>query len=117
MPRAPRASCVFRHSESPSLAAVPTRVIANHGRRWRNNAYIINGQRVWTSRAEYADLMLMLARTAPAQDGASRTADFRCHGVARAKARGRGIEIRPIRTMMNHSTTEVFFQQRVGTGA
>jgi acyl-CoA dehydrogenase len=74
----------------------------------RGEAYRINGQKIWTSRAEHSDLMLLLARTAPF-DPAKKTAGLSVFLVDMREAGGRGMEIRPIRTMLNHATTEVFF--------
>jgi acyl-CoA dehydrogenase len=71
--------------------------------------YIVNGQKIWTSRAEHSDLMLLLARTAPRDEAASRTAGLSVFLVDMREAVGNGLTIRPIETMMNHSTTEVFF--------
>jgi acyl-CoA dehydrogenase len=72
--------------------------------------YIVNGQKIWTSRAEHSDLMLLLARTAPREQAASRTAGLSVFIVDMREAKDRGLTIRPIRTMMNHATTEVFFE-------
>ena len=72
--------------------------------------YIVNGQKIWTSRAEHSDLMLLLARTSPREQTASRTAGLTVFLVDMRAARGHGLTIRPIRTMMNHATTEVFFE-------
>ncbi len=74
-------------------------------------SYTVNGQKVWTSRAEHSDLLLLLARTAPAVQGAKRTDGLSVLMVSLENAAKRGIDIRPIRTMMNHATTEVFFNQ------
>ncbi len=71
--------------------------------------YVINGQKIWTSRAEYSDLMLLLARTTPKDSVAKRTDGLSVFIVDMREARKAGMTIRPIRTMMNHSTTEVFF--------
>ena len=71
--------------------------------------YIVNGQKIWTSRAEHSDLMLLLARTTPKDQSAKRTDGLSVFLVDMKEARGNGLEIRPIRTMMNHATTEVFF--------
>ena len=71
--------------------------------------YVINGQKIWTSRAEYSDLMLLLARTTPREDAASKTEGLSIFLVDMREAVGAGMTIKPIRTMMNHSTTEVFF--------
>ena len=71
--------------------------------------YIINGQKIWTSRAEYSDLLLLLARTTPREEVASKTEGLSIFLVDMRKVLGNGMTIKPIRTMMNHSTTEVFF--------
>jgi acyl-CoA dehydrogenase len=72
--------------------------------------YVVNGQKIWTSRAEHSDLMLLLARTTPRDQVAKRTDGLSVMLVDMREAVGRGLTIRPIRTMMNHSTTEVFFE-------
>jgi acyl-CoA dehydrogenase len=74
-----------------------------------NDAYLVNGQKVWTSRAEHSDLMLLLARTTPRVEVAKKTEGLSVFLVDMRKAKGRGLEIRPIRTMINHATTEIFF--------
>jgi len=71
--------------------------------------YVINGQKIWTSRAEHSDLMLLLARTTPREAAASKTEGLSIFLVDMRAAIGNGLTIKPIRTMMNHSTTEVFF--------
>ena len=71
--------------------------------------YIINGQKIWTSRAEHSDLMLLLARTTPRDEVHSRTAGLSVFLVDMKAAVDKGMTIRPIETMMNHATTEVFF--------
>jgi len=71
--------------------------------------YIINGQKIWTSRAEYSDLMMLLARTTPRDEVASKTEGLSIFLVDMRKVMGNGMTIKPIRTMMNHSTTEIFF--------
>ncbi|HKB62084.1 MAG TPA: acyl-CoA dehydrogenase family protein, partial [Burkholderiales bacterium] len=70
--------------------------------------YLINGQKVWTSRAEHSDLMLLLARTAPREEGQKKTDGLSVFIVEMKAALGRGLTIRPIRTMINHATTEIF---------
>jgi acyl-CoA dehydrogenase len=72
--------------------------------------YVINGQKIWTSRAEHSDLMLLLARTTPRNEAKSRTAGLSVFIVDMRTAKDNGLTIRPIRTMMNHATTEVFFE-------
>jgi alkylation response protein AidB-like acyl-CoA dehydrogenase len=71
--------------------------------------YIVNGQKIWTSRAEHSDLMLLLARTTPREQAKSRTDGLSVFLVDMRTVKGKGLTIRPIRTMMNHATTEVFF--------
>lgn len=71
--------------------------------------YVINGQKIWTSRAEHSDLMLLLARTTPREEVASKTEGLSIFLVDMREVVGNGMTIKPIRTMMNHSTTEVFF--------
>jgi len=73
------------------------------------DSYIINGQKIWTSRAEYSDLMLLLARTTPRDQVAKRTDGLSVFLLEMKDLIGNGMTIRPIRTMINHSTTEVFF--------
>ena len=71
--------------------------------------YVINGQKIWTSRAEHSDLMILLARTTPLAEGMKKTQGLSVLLVDMREAIGNGLTIRPIRTMMNHATTEVFF--------
>jgi len=72
------------------------------------DAYLVNGQKVWTSRAEHSDLMLLLARTTPREQAAKRADGLSVFLVEMKNCPG--LTIRPIRTMMNHNTTEVFFE-------
>jgi alkylation response protein AidB-like acyl-CoA dehydrogenase len=71
--------------------------------------YIINGQKLWTSRAEHSDLMLLLARTTPKEQAKKRTDGLSVFLVDMRLAEASSLTIKPIRTMMNHATTEVFF--------
>jgi alkylation response protein AidB-like acyl-CoA dehydrogenase len=71
--------------------------------------YIVNGQKVWTSRAEHSDLMLLLARTTPKDQTKKKTEGLSTFIVDMKKALGNGLTIRPIRSMMNHNSCEVFF--------
>ncbi|WP_180900575.1 acyl-CoA dehydrogenase family protein [Martelella soudanensis] len=73
------------------------------------NKYVINGQKIWTSRAEHSDLMILLARTTPKAEVKKRSEGLSVFLVDMREARRNGLEIRPIRTMMNHATTEIFF--------
>ena len=75
-----------------------------------NDAYVVNGQKIWTSRAEHSDLMLLLARTTPRERAKKRTEGLSVFLVDMREVKGKGLTIRPIRTMMNHATTEVFFE-------
>ena len=77
--------------------------------RKEGDRYIVNGQKIWTSRAEHSDLMLLLARTTPKDQVAKRTDGLSTFILDMREAKGKGLTIRPIRTMMNHNSTEVFF--------
>jgi acyl-CoA dehydrogenase len=74
-----------------------------------NHGYVVNGQKIWTSRAAHSDLMLLLARTTPADQVEKRTDGISAFLIDLREARGNGCEIRPIDAMINHNTTEVFF--------
>ena len=71
--------------------------------------YVVNGQKIWTSRAEHSDLMLLLARTTPREQVRKKTEGLSTFIVDMQAALGNGLTIRPIRTMMNHNSCEVFF--------
>lgn len=71
--------------------------------------FIVNGQKIWTSRAAQSDLMLLLARTTPRDQVQKRTDGLSVFILDMREALQAGLTIRPIRTMMNHATTEVFF--------
>ena len=81
--------------------------------RKEGDHYVVNGQKVWTSRAEHSDLMLLLARTTPREETKKRTEGLSTFIVDMRAALGRGLTIRPIRTMMNHNSTEVFFDNMI----
>lgn len=74
------------------------------------DCYIVNGQKVWTSRALHSDLMLLLARTTPLAQVKRRADGLSVFLVDMREAKGNGLEIRPIKAMVNHNTTEVFFE-------
>jgi acyl-CoA dehydrogenase len=74
-----------------------------------NEHYVVDGQKIWTSRAEHSDLMLLLARTTPREQTKKRTEGLSVFLVDMRAVEG--LTIRPIRTMMNHATTEVFFDR------
>jgi len=71
--------------------------------------YIVKGQKIWTSRAEYSDLMILLARTTPVDEVEKKTDGLSVFILDMVEAKKNGLSISPIRTMMNHSTCEVFF--------
>lgn len=71
--------------------------------------YIVNGQKVWTSRALHSDLMLLLARTTPIEQVEKRSEGLSVFLFDLRAAKGTGLEIRPLEAMVNHNTTEVFF--------
>jgi acyl-CoA dehydrogenase len=90
-------------------AGTDTTSIRTMAERRGNSTYVVNGQKVWTSRAEHSDLMLLLARTTPRDQIKKKTDGISVFLVDMRAARGHGLTIRPIRTMINHATTEVFF--------
>src|SRR5262245_18370968 len=71
--------------------------------------YVVSGQKVWTSRALHSDLMLLLARTTPRELVQKKTDGLSVFLIDMRAARGKGLEIRPLETMINHHATEVFF--------
>lgn len=71
--------------------------------------YVVNGQKVWTSRALHSDLMLLLARTTPLDQVTRKTDGLSVFLVDMRAVLGNGLEIRPLRAMVNHNTTEIFF--------
>ncbi len=84
--------------------AIQTRAVRD------GDEYVITGQKIWTSRAEHSDLLLLLARTTPAEEVEKRTHGLSLFLVDLREARGAGLTIRPIETMLNHHTTELFFE-------
>jgi acyl-CoA dehydrogenase len=72
------------------------------------DGYVVRGQKIWTSRAQHSDLMLLLARTTPL-DQVEKKVDGLSTFIVDMKAAGDRLRINPIRTMMNHATTEIFF--------
>jgi len=77
--------------------------------RREGDHYVVNGQKVWISRAEHSDLMVLLCRTTTREDAAKPTDGMSVLIVDMNEAKGNGLTIRPIRTMLNHATTELFF--------
>ena len=85
-----------------------TLALATTARR-EGGHYVINGQKIWTSRAEHSDLMLLIARTTPRELAKTRSHGLSVFLIDMRLAQGAGLGINPIRTMMNHATTEIFF--------
>jgi len=77
--------------------------------RREGDHYVVNGQKIWTSRAEHSDLMILLARTTERESVERKTDGLSVFILDMQEAADNGLSIRPIRTMMNHATTEVFF--------
>jgi acyl-CoA dehydrogenase len=75
----------------------------------KGDHFVIRGQKIWISRAEHSDLLLLIARTTPIADVKKRTEGLSVFLIDMRTAAGHGLTIRPIRTMMNHATTELFF--------
>jgi acyl-CoA dehydrogenase len=82
---------------------ITTRAVKK-GDRW-----VVDGQKVWTSRVQHSDLMILLARTTPADQVRKRSEGLSIFIVDLRDALGHGMEVRPIRNMVNHETNEVFF--------
>ena len=91
----------------PTSGSDTTRILTKAIRE--GNHYIINGQKIWTSRAEYSDLMLLLARTSPREEVTKRHNGISVFLIDLRDAIEGGLTIQPIPTMINHATTEVFF--------
>lgn len=77
----------------------------------KGNRYIINGQKVWISRIQHSDLMILLARTTPLSEVKKKSEGMSIFIVNLHEAIGKGMEVRPIANMVNHETNEVFFDQ------
>jgi acyl-CoA dehydrogenase len=92
----------------PDAGSDSTRIRTKAVRDAASGEWVVNGQKIWTSRAEYSDLMILLARTSPREDGGRRS-DGLSVFLVDMRNRGSELTIKPIKTMMNHSTTEVFF--------
>ena len=91
----------------PTVGSDTTRIQTTAERT--NGGYVVRGQKIWTSRALYSDLMLLLARTTPLEKVEKRTEGLSTFIVDMKQALADGtMTIRPIRTLMNHATTEIF---------
>jgi len=75
----------------------------------QGDRYLINGQKVWTSRVQHSDLMVLLARTTPVGEVKRRSDGLSLFLVDLGKSIGQGLEVRPIANMVNHETNELFF--------
>jgi len=75
----------------------------------KGDRYVVNGQKVWTSRLQHSELMLLLARTTPLADVKRKSEGMSVFIVDKRDALGKGMSMRPIRNMVNHETNEVFF--------
>ena len=76
----------------------------------QGDRYVVNGQKLWTSRALHSDLMLLLVRTTPLEQCAKKTQGLSTLLVDLRETVGHGVEIRPVRTLLNHNTTEIFIE-------
>ncbi len=86
-----------------------TTQLKTRAERRGNDRFVVRGQKVWTSRARQSDLMLLLARTTPAEEVKRRGDGLSVFIVDLNEARGKGVEIRPLDAMINHNTNEIFF--------
>lgn len=89
-------------------AGTDTTRISTFARR-EGDHYVVSGQKLWISRAEYSDLMVLLCRTTQREDAAKPSDGMSVLLVDLREAVGNGLTIRPVRTMLNHATTELFF--------
>jgi acyl-CoA dehydrogenase len=93
----------------PTTGSDTTKLKTRAVRAGNGDHYLVSGQKVFTSRARHSDLMLLLARTTPVEEVKRRTDGLSVFIVDLREAQGQGCEIRPIEAMINHNTTEVFF--------
>jgi acyl-CoA dehydrogenase len=91
----------------PTVGSDTTK-IQTRAKRTGSGGYVVNGQKVWTSRAQHSDLMILLARTTPLEEIEKKT-DGLSVFLVDMRERGDSLTIKPIKTLMNHATTEVFF--------
>lgn len=75
----------------------------------QGDKYVVNGSKIWISRAEHSDLMVLLCRTSPREDNGKTSDGMSVLLVEMREAKGKGLTIKPVRTMLNHATTELFF--------
>ena len=94
---------VTEPTSGTDTTALKTRAVKTDG------GYLVNGQKVWTSRALHSDLMLLLARTTPLEEVSRKTLGLSIFLVDLRAVKGKGCDIQPIEAMINHNTTQVFF--------
>ena len=75
----------------------------------KDGRWVINGQKVWISRVQHSDLLILLARTSPLAEGQKKSDGLSCFIIDLAQAVGKGLTVRPILNMVNHETNELFF--------
>ncbi len=92
----------------PTAGTDTTRIQTRAERR--GDRYVVNGQKVWISRVQHSDLMLLLARTTPADQVKKRTDGLSVFLVDLREGGGKGLTVRPIENMVNHETNELFFE-------
>lgn len=91
----------------PTTGSDTTRIKTRAERR--GDRYVINGQKVWISRIQHSDLMILLARTTPIEQVTKKSLGMSIFIVDLRDAIGKGLEVKPIRNMVNHETNELFF--------
>ncbi|AOB29394.1 acyl-CoA dehydrogenase [Bordetella sp. H567] len=92
----------------PTTGTDTTRIKTTAERR--GDRYVVNGQKVWISRIQHSDLMILLARTTPLADVRRKSEGMSIFLVDLREAIGKGLTVRPIRNMVNHETNELFFE-------
>jgi acyl-CoA dehydrogenase len=91
----------------PSVGTDTTQIMTTAVRK--GDRYVVNGQKVWISRVQHSDLMILLARTTPRQEVEQKSHGMSIFVVDLREAIGNGLEVKPIRNMVNHETNELFF--------
>jgi len=92
----------------PSTGTDTTKIKTTAARK--GDRYVVNGQKVWISRVQHSDLMILLARTTPLPDVKKKSEGMSIFIVDLHQAIGRGLTVRPIPNMVNHETNELFFE-------
>ena len=91
-------------------AGTDTTALKTTARR-KGDRYVVSGQKVWISRVQHSDLMILLARTAPVAESRKKSEGMSIFLVDLHDAIGKGLEVRPIANMVNHETNELFFDE------